>query len=246
MSTRAKNSRINTPRSALAPLSARRADKFLLELVNLPGEGEPGPEEKARWDRLARRFGDLLPTRPEKIPGRPGLSEEEVFWRRLRGWQDDLRNAWIQQTPWQRKVWLLAGLAPYGFSLREPDLFSMVLLRATELAGRMRLCGNSARPPERAKLVLPKVGPGVTEKWRKRLLGMIPKHPPPQCPMPFFLAARKDQKFCSDLCAVVGQREAKWRWWNKPGGGADRRRQKRGAAESGKKLQRKRKGRRRT
>ena len=35
----------------------------------------------------------------------------------------------------------------------------------------------------------------------------------PECDMPFFIADKKDQKYCSDSCAAYGRKEAKRRWW---------------------------------
>jgi len=35
----------------------------------------------------------------------------------------------------------------------------------------------------------------------------------PDCPAPYFFAARRSQKYCSDICALPAQREFKGRWW---------------------------------
>jgi hypothetical protein len=34
------------------------------------------------------------------------------------------------------------------------------------------------------------------------------------CPAPYFIAAKRWQKYCSDACAVPAQRAAKRKWWN--------------------------------
>jgi hypothetical protein len=44
----------------------------------------------------------------------------------------------------------------------------------------------------------------------------------PECPAPFFIAKRSDQKYCSEMCATPAKREAKLRWWRaNRAGGAD-------------------------
>jgi hypothetical protein len=35
----------------------------------------------------------------------------------------------------------------------------------------------------------------------------------PECPAPFFFAAKKGQKYCSSKCSAPSQREQKRRWW---------------------------------
>src|SRR5262249_39779514 len=39
----------------------------------------------------------------------------------------------------------------------------------------------------------------------------------PQCPAPFFFAARRNQHYCSEKCAGRAQREHKRRWWQEHG-----------------------------
>jgi len=36
----------------------------------------------------------------------------------------------------------------------------------------------------------------------------------PECPARYFVADRRDQKYCSDTCAAPAKREAKLRWWD--------------------------------
>jgi hypothetical protein len=36
----------------------------------------------------------------------------------------------------------------------------------------------------------------------------------PECPAPYFIATRKDQRYCSDDCAAPAKRQAKLKWWN--------------------------------
>jgi len=36
----------------------------------------------------------------------------------------------------------------------------------------------------------------------------------PKCPAPYFLAKRRDQKYCSDICTTPAKRAAKLKWWH--------------------------------
>jgi hypothetical protein len=44
-----------------------------------------------------------------------------------------------------------------------------------------------------------------TNRWRHC--------PSEECPTPYFFATKKGQKYCSTVCALPAQREAKRRWW---------------------------------
>jgi len=35
-----------------------------------------------------------------------------------------------------------------------------------------------------------------------------------ECPAPYFIAARRDQKFCSNDCASPAKKAAKLKWWH--------------------------------
>jgi hypothetical protein len=39
----------------------------------------------------------------------------------------------------------------------------------------------------------------------------------PECPAPYFFAERKNQKYCSEICAAPAQRELKRQWWAEHG-----------------------------
>lgn len=47
----------------------------------------------------------------------------------------------------------------------------------------------------------------------------------PDCPSPFFIAGRKSERYCSEDCALVFQREWKRNWWRRKG--SESRRQQR-------------------
>src|SRR5258707_505573 len=54
----------------------------------------------------------------------------------------------------------------------------------------------------------------VYELWRSLCAKMCAN---PDCPAPYFIAAKTVQRYCSDACAQVFQREWKRRWWKEQG-----------------------------
>jgi hypothetical protein len=47
----------------------------------------------------------------------------------------------------------------------------------------------------------------------RRNVGRALHCPNPDCVAPYFFSQKKGQKYCSDVCALPAQREAKRRWW---------------------------------
>ena len=39
----------------------------------------------------------------------------------------------------------------------------------------------------------------------------------PECPAPYFFVKRKNQRYCSEICAAPAQRELKRKWWSEHG-----------------------------
>ncbi len=46
-----------------------------------------------------------------------------------------------------------------------------------------------------------------------RVAAQAKRCPNPDCPAPFFFASRTNQRYCSEKCAAVGQRDQKRNWW---------------------------------
>ncbi len=47
----------------------------------------------------------------------------------------------------------------------------------------------------------------------QRIADQARRCPNPDCPAPFFFAKRKNQRYCTEKCAAIGQREQKRDWW---------------------------------
>lgn len=202
--------------TSFGPNSAR---ELLVELVNL----RDGDHDAL--SRFMSKFIHFLPAVPVE------LSQE----KRIRFWQDQLRQAWVTSeftavrnprwpaslkpvakrrpqasVEWDRRGRLLSNLGFYCFHVPVPDGFYYMLEYACQSCGKMRRCQNgSQRSPEIDLTALEQDPKGRATAARLRET--------PDCPTPYFIARRRGQKFCSDLCAVVGQRESNLRWWRKRG-----------------------------
>jgi hypothetical protein len=210
-------SRTSDGHKAPATLNPKRAGDFLLELVNLR------EQDQQALSRFMQKFADLLPAVPKK------LSQQD----RIRSWHEQLRQAWgtpefiavhtgrrspsgyvligTKRRPdaavaWDRRGRLLSNLGFYTFSTEGPDGFFRALEYACQIASKMRRCANAFPHPHPGQLV------ALGDPGRARDLSNRP-----ECPTPYFIAKRKTQNFCSDICAVVGQRESNLRWWRRRG-----------------------------
>jgi hypothetical protein len=208
------------------PLSSRQTSRFLSALLNRGWQAsgtENDHKKTVTWFRQHRLLGRMLPQEPRQFLAYPNLGADDLAWRRLDYWRDQLRLAWTQASPVHRRVALTQLVAIYGAmmvssqakgfeeALRrmseraslqtglKPDAFLQVLHRGRDIADRMRKCGN------------------------------------PGCRHPFFIAQRLTGKFCSKACAAPAKQESKNRWWAEHGNAWQRKRRAR-------KSQRKRKG----
>ena len=152
-----------------------------------------------------RLFGRMFPNEPRRFLADPLLSGDDLTWRRLEFWREQLRLAWMQESAVQRRVAMTQLVALYSamaFS-SEPkgstdtllrmsehhtlqtglklDAFLQVLHRGRDVADLMRMCANG------------------------------------RCRHPFFVAERRSDKNCSQECAKLGKRAANLKWWNKHG-----------------------------
>jgi hypothetical protein len=200
-----KNSSIPLRRGTLAP----KLDRFLDEFAN-----------SSAFDRLGRSLGGLLPPNLESPYWASRLFElqpEETRNHALREYQELIREVWKAATDGERRYFtfmlrsrlyeaLIAEardsvpktlkrsgegkferVAPwrteYSAIIRSlpATSFDDVIDRLAALAGRTKVCGNSA------------------------------------CETPYFIAARKSQRYCNEKCANVFQQRAKREWWRQHG-----------------------------
>jgi len=190
------NSYMNTSDKTLARLSPQRAKAFLMELANLG-------ESQAAAERFRRRFSAVMPVEmeaPEDVRDKEDIKRafreyhEYVSgeWHiSLTGLRDDVRRAW-----------------------REPDL------RTKEYV--LFLLQQQALPGLSIIALLPSTLPPATlfEQaivYFRRAIDRAQICKNPDCPAPYFFSSRRNQRYCSDACAVPAQREFKRQWWAEHG-----------------------------
>ena len=194
--------------------SSKVADvpEFLTELVNL--RDDPDSIERFRG-----RFGIAL-----LVP--QGFSFEGKSWKQILNQfvlaRDLLRRVWDGQDAESKKRWVFAlrSLDIYGFG--EAD-------RVKPIDRLVRLLQSKHLPP-----------PSLMEQavyYLMRSMLRLRHCQNPDCPAPYFVAVRRNRRFCSDVCALPTQREHKRRWWDAHG---EQWRERRAMEKSKKKSPRKR------
>lgn len=176
---------------ALAKISPAEAKRFLTELANLNDDAVA---------RFNKRFGHLIPDVAEVAfvvtpQGARGTTAEEKN-QSMERWILELRNL-------VRRIWI------------EPDLrtkrYGVFLLWkwAMSSKGVVEQDIPSWLPP-----------PSPFEQAIQLLIDAADfAHycGNPECFTPYFFAARRNQKYCADACAIPAQREFKRQWWAENG-----------------------------
>jgi len=187
-----------------SPLELRRADSFLCELANIPDRAPDRmklPESYlAAWSRVIARYRDLFPKhgypadeRPTNSPDAPGMAwfSDDPKELLVEDIPIKLKRAWVKPTAIGRQIYLLLEIAWY--------------LRAVAAETEWRVTQDTIDPF--AFVLLRALH--VADRMRFC--------PNPGCPAPYFIAARRSQKYCSEACALPAQREFKRAWWAEHG-----------------------------
>ncbi len=190
----------------LGVISRRDAERLLLDWANLPNLAYLPASEQAR-QRMRSRYPDLF----------GGLDEIELGGLLLVV-RDQLRQAWDASDRRHRDWYLFQarqtfhqipiidrarreGLLGMNDDVRNRDNFRQNLARGFELAGRLE------EPPPSSPFE-------ATLFHFQTVIADRAKHcQNPECPAPYFIAAKRWQKYCSEECAGPALRESKRRWW---------------------------------
>lgn len=196
----------------LAKISPRQLERFLVELANLKVD-----VDAAR--RFRERFAAFIPHHdPEWVAGLlekdVGL-EEQINKLPNMTVEEMGENAWVAtlklmlddlwtEPDYRQKEWgvfaFRYALYKWGDnSLRKVDFFKILY----DPANRFRV--PPPTPFELALSYLIKAGD------RARYCAN------PECPAPYFFVTRKNQRYCSEICAAPAQRELKRKWWAEHG-----------------------------
>jgi hypothetical protein len=197
----AKYSSIGDALSFLArKMPPGRADGFLLELANLK-QADP-----AAISRFQDKYADfVIPIQSERgqvrlasmsPAARLGLYEvHDSFSRPMFNLQVLLRRACDRPTALEREV---------ALSLTSQDIHKQFLQAIEKKLTADPICkalGNIF----------------VALMPAKRLADRLRRCENPACPAPYYIAKRRNQKFCTEICAAPAQREQKSAWWSEHG-----------------------------
>lgn len=214
--------------SAVMRLDPRKAESFLVELLNTDTGDPNDPGIAARRakeaTRFSARFSDFIPFRfrVDKMPPEeekwllvdlmPANEAEAVanFVLRFLRYQINLRRAWDASTPLARKVFLLG---PLYETMRDYHALWKVRENIEESLRALAAYANLTSAILHAIHIV---------DWMRHC-------PNPDCPAPYFIAMRRSQRYCSEACALPAQREFKRAWWAEHG--SEWRKQRGGAAK---------------
>lgn len=217
------------PQLLLAHVKPEQARLLLTELANL---GETSASltrlQHSLKAKFNAEFNTVLPELQlfrEGYEALPEATQESGF-----GAETILEGLLIPLRNWLRRIWvnpnmrhkelLLLGLREYVRGLRQ-DLPRRVY-RIIPVA----YWGNPEQPEEPSPLEQALI-------WLLKSADKTRCCPHPDCPSPYFLAKRRNQRYCSEVCAQRGERELKQKWWEKHGKEWRRQRQKKSRRKRG-------------
>jgi hypothetical protein len=175
--------------------------RFILDFVNLQAD-----RTQFVW-KLAKRHPKMVPlpediegTLPEDLKGKddffgPGYGKywlESFFWYLL----DSLRCAWREPDGYERTA-ELASLHYRVWATRQryDEKHSQAAFRVSGCLFNVFLAMRLADQDQDKMAICQN----------------------PECCTPYYFLCKKGQRFCSEKCSGVGNREAKRRWWTKHG-----------------------------
>jgi hypothetical protein len=205
------------PSRPIAAISAARAKAFLCQLANLREDQKAALHFKTRFGGLflsevpwgvvrhwainieAENFADEI---KNLATSRPEWSEDDLLQRYwLLPLRDAIRAIWEAPDSLVKQWGVFTILANYF-------TFGNRILFIGPVQGPLELSSYSAGPPGPCGRILLHL---IKNAERTRRCGN------PECPAPYFFAARRSQKYCSTECSQPAQRESERKWWSKNG-----------------------------
>jgi hypothetical protein len=196
----------------LARISPSKAEDFLFEIANL--RDDPDSFERFRRlfnyvipikEGLSEQLGVLGNEAASDVKKALGIEESELQTEEM----SNLAN-WFYYVQELRKLLRLIW--------REPDLrtkeYGLFLLQQKAFERENYFQLSSSEFP------IPLPFPGKLEQaflHLRRASSRVRYCSNPDCLTPYFFAKRRNQKYCSDACAIPAQREAKRQWWAENG-----------------------------
>ena len=196
----------------LGVISPVRAERLLVDVANLPVAEWWVAEWRAALDRILSRYPEIFgaldnPDHPglgliredatDTPVGRLTLATVDAIVAQLAHY---LRRAWDAQDLRHREWYLFEMRREYQIRVLARGDF-----------------GNLGEPQKarKARAEVPPITPLEAALYHLQRLGDRARHcPNPECPAPYFITTKNRQRYCSEKCAGVGERESKRKWWH--------------------------------
>lgn len=190
-------------------VTQRETRPFLVELANLPDFALKNDSERAAWSRFVRKFTPWVSSLVETYQERASVEDGSMGSVFAVG--AILNAAWLGNNPHAGATCILSEMLRAAWCKptreeRETGVLEMLVDLAQLYATRTR---------RRFALVEHPIGRALLEAIHIADLMRVCLNT--KCPARYFIAERRSQKFCSEACAEVAQREYKRRWWSEHG-----------------------------
>jgi len=205
----------------LAIIPSARLERFLLELANL--QGELGLDDHPTLRRFKERFDLFI----------PALHRTWAFDQQQFKKDEELRRAFppMMQDRFVENIgvllWVIPGLRQFIRRLwveqdeRQRDWAIFIIrwqIYSTSRDISLEREFLEINPDSEGFPRIPPLTPF------EQALSYLDEHadqarvcPNPECPAPYFFVKRKNQRYCSEICAAPAQRELKRKWWAEHG-----------------------------
>ena len=212
---------MNNQTQTLARTSSAKLERFLSALANLRDDLL---ELKAEPNQIEAHFAAFLP---------PPDHRSWCFDQAPLEKDEELRNAFppsVQDRLIEKigpRLWQLPALRAFVRRLwTEQDMRSREWAAFVVRYWLYTMGRDSSKAGEFLKLVatsdwFPQIPPPTLfEQALSYLVKSADRArycPNPECPAPYFFSTRKNQRYCSEICAAPAQREMKRKWWAEHG-----------------------------
>ena len=204
------------PQNKILGMSPQKIEKLLVDWVNLPKDlgrmPRPGPVERmlSRYPEVFAEWQDLRQPAGQHTAFWQMSAEEHSEWCRMSTKHSELFMYLVQVRDGLQQAWD----APNS---RHRDWHVFIMRQAAHQA---RVAVENMSKPDSEKLSdrwkgVPDATPfeSAMVYFQETIRDRAKHCAGPDCPVPYFIAVKRWQKFCSEKCAGPANRESKRKWW---------------------------------